>query len=230
MECVNETVIPSGIWNWNPESVVAVWAKSAWLDELLAGLHVKKCANTLTNKEKLCYYRRFCGLVLPMQASMIDIFEFCRLKEEREGEFAVADLTRLASEVEDKSGVLRWALQGGLNKFGHSQLKLELSGPVQLKCQRCLTAFAFSIESESTLVLATDEESADAIDELLDDDAIEVIVGSREFDIVRLIEDEALLALPLAPKHAVCPDNTTLDALKSVKKDSPFSVLKNLKQ
>jgi uncharacterized protein len=165
-----------------------------------------------------------------MVASFVDIFEFCRLNEAREGAFAIADLTRLADELEDQSGMLRWSLQGGSNKLGHAQLMLQVSGPVQLKCQRCLTAFSFPIESESLLVVAPDEKSADEIDASLDDDAIEVIVGSREFDIVKLIEDEALLALPLAPKHAVCPDTAALDALNNAKKESPFSVLKNLKR
>ena len=165
-----------------------------------------------------------------MKAPLIDIFEFCRLKEEREGEVAVADLSRLAGEATDKSGILHWSLQGGFNKTGHLQLMLQVSGPVQLRCQRCLTPFAFPIDSESTLVLATDEKSADEIDKLLDDEMVEVIVGSREFDIAGLIEDEALLALPLAPKHEVCPASAALDVPETVKKDSPFSVLKNLKQ
>lgn len=164
-----------------------------------------------------------------MKTSLIDLFEFCRLKERREGEFAVADLTRLIGETADNSGTLRWSLQGGSNKSGYLQLALDVSGVVQLRCQRCLTAFPFEIESKSTLVVAADEQSADEIDELLDDDMIDVIVGVREFNFVQLIEDEVLLALPLAPKHAICPDNAALDALKNAKKDSPFSVLKNLK-
>jgi uncharacterized protein len=165
-----------------------------------------------------------------MNATLIDIFEFCRLKERRNGEFPVAELTRLSAESEDKSGTLHWSLQGGSHRSGHPQLLLTVSGAVQLICQRCLAPFSFPIDSESILVLATDEESANEIDELVDDDAIEVIVGTREFEIVRLIEDEALLAIPQAPKHAVCPGNAALDALKSAKKESPFSVLKNLKQ
>lgn len=165
-----------------------------------------------------------------MKALLVDIFEFCRLKEVREGEVAVSDLDRLAGEAVDNSGTLGWSLQGGFNRAGNPQLTLQVSGPVQLRCQRCLTPFAFSVESESTLIVAPDEESADELDKLLDDEEVEVIVGSRDFDIVRLIEDEALLALPLAPKHAVCPDNAALDALKSAKKESPFSILKNLKQ
>jgi uncharacterized protein len=78
------------------------------------------------------------------------------------------------------------------------------------------------------LVLGRDDEEADQIEEILDDESIDVIVGSACVDIRDLFEDEALLALPQAPKHEVCPENGLLDALKS-EKVSPFAGLKNLK-
>lgn len=165
-----------------------------------------------------------------MNAFVIDAFEFCRLKERREGEIAVADLPRLAAESVDNSGSVRWSLQGGSDKQGHPQLVLSISGAVRLMCQRCLTPFAFDIASESVLILAPDEGSADEIDALLGDDSVEVIVGSRDFDIAQLIEDDALLTIPLSPKHEVCPGRLVVEAGKDVEKVSPFSVLKNLKQ
>jgi uncharacterized protein len=165
-----------------------------------------------------------------MNAFVINAFEFCRLKERSKGEIAVSDLTRLAGELANATGLLEWSLQGGTDKLGHLQLRLSVSGSVQLRCQRCLTPFAFAVKSDSILILARDEASADEVDALLGDDTVEVIVGSEAFDIIQLVEDEALLALPLAPKHASCPDQGALDALKNAKMDSPFSVLKRLKQ
>ena len=53
------------------------------------------------------------------------------------------------------------------------------------------------VPAQSELVLAKDEAGADEIDDLLDDDEIEVIVSSKTLDAMVLIEDEALLALPL---------------------------------
>lgn len=165
-----------------------------------------------------------------MNAFVIDAFEFCRLKERREGTVAVADLPRLAKESADQSGAVSWSLQGGSSRQGHPQLTLVVSGAVRLMCQRCLTPFEFAIASESTLVLAPDEGSADEIDAQLADDAVEVIVGSRSFDIMQVVEDEALLTIPLSPKHEVCPDQLAASAAKDVEKTSPFAVLKNLKQ
>jgi uncharacterized protein len=165
-----------------------------------------------------------------MNGFRIDAFDFSRLNERRSGEIPVSDLARLSAELIDQSGVLKWSLGGGSDKFGHSQLKISVSGAVHLRCQRCLSILPFSIASESTLILAHDEESADEIEALIADDAIDVIVGSRSFDIIALVEDEALLALPLAPKHELCPDQSVQELAGESKKVSPFSVLKNLKK
>jgi uncharacterized protein len=163
-----------------------------------------------------------------MNAFVIDAFEFCRHKERRQGEIAVADLARLAGECADKSGVVHWSLEGGVGRSGLPKLSLSVTGSVQLLCQRCLTKFAFDIASESTLILARDEENADEIEAMLEDDSIDVIIGLKALDILALIEDDALLAIPLSAKHDVCPDQASLDALMSTKKDSPFAILKGL--
>jgi uncharacterized protein len=164
-----------------------------------------------------------------MSAFVIDAFEFSRHKERREGAIPVTDLVRLADESADRSGTLSWVLAGGADHIGHAQLTLSVKGSLQIMCQRCLTPFAFDIDSESVLILAKDEASADEIDALLDNDQIDVIVGSKTLSVTQLVEDEALLALPLSPKHPVCPDPSVLVALKSGKQESPFAMLKNLK-
>ena len=164
-----------------------------------------------------------------MNTFVINSFEFCRLGERRSGTLALADLPRLAKEAAGSAAPLQWVVQGGTDQFGYARLDLTVTGSVELMCQRCLTPFAFAIDSSSTLILARDEQEVDKLDAVLEDDELDVIVGSKEFNLVELIEDEALLALPLAPKHATCPDAATLEALKSAAKPSPFAVLKNLK-
>ncbi|MDB5728157.1 MAG: hypothetical protein JWQ00_1362 [Noviherbaspirillum sp.] len=165
-----------------------------------------------------------------MNSLVIDAFEFCRLKEQRSGVLAVADLPRLADESVDKAGNINWSLEGGSDGAGHPQLTLSVSGSVQLICQRCLTPFTFDISSRSILILAKDEATADAIDELLADESVEVIVGSRTFDVAHVIEDEALLAIPAAPKHPMCPNRLMPEVADTMEKVSPFAVLKSLKQ
>ncbi len=165
-----------------------------------------------------------------MNAFVIDAFEFCRVKERRDGEIELSKLPRLVEESVDKVGVIRWSLQGGSDNHGHPKMVLSIDGAISLLCQRCLTPFVFDIDSESTLVLARDEASADEMDVLLADEDVEVIVGEREFNIAALIEDEALLAIPVSPKHEACPTGLMPESGAREEKVSPFAVLKNLKQ
>lgn len=163
-----------------------------------------------------------------MSAFVIDAFEFCRSNGHREGVTPVAEMSRLNKDCADQSGNIAWSVDGSTSKHGFPQLTLSVSGTVQLVCQRCLTPFAYEMDSSTDLMLGKDDAHADEIEEIIDDESIDVIVGSRECDIRDLIEDEALLALPQVPKHAVCPSNDLLDKLKD-DKPSPFAGLKHLK-
>lgn len=174
----------------------------------------------------------------------INAFEFCRLQESRRGELALSDLARLREELVDVEGSLRWFVQGGKHDAGYPQLLLAVEAIVQLRCQRCLSAMPFQIASESVLVLARDERGADEIEAILDDDSVDVIVGSASLDVLVLVEDEALLALPQAPRHAVCPEQQGVqqaapaaaqarnqaEQQAAQEKLSPFAALKDLKR
>ena len=84
-----------------------------------------------------------------------------------------------------------------------------------------------AMASESTLLLAKDEADADEIEARVDDERLDVIVGSTSQDLMVLVEDEALLALPLSPRHAECPGDVPSSLVE--KAESPFAVLKKLK-
>lgn len=164
-----------------------------------------------------------------MNPFVIDAFEFCRVKESREGERPVAEFTRLSEEVANAAGTVRWSVQGGVHASGYPMLRLSVKADVQLMCQRCLTPYTFDIESESELVLAKSEDAADELEEKLADEEVDVIAGSKTMNIIELVEDEVLLEIPLSPRHDVCPDQLgqSVEAAASVKKTSPFEVLKN---
>jgi uncharacterized protein len=163
-----------------------------------------------------------------MSAFVIDAFEFSRSNGHRDGVMPVAEMSRLNKDCADQSGEIAWTADGAATSHGYPSMTVSVSGTVQLVCQRCMAPFAYEMDSSTLLVLGKDDEEADQIEEILDDESIDVIVGSRTCDLRDLIEDEALLALPQVPKHEVCPDSKLLDVLKT-DKPSPFAGLKNLK-
>jgi uncharacterized protein len=163
-----------------------------------------------------------------MSVKIVDSFEFCKQQQVLTGSTAVAEFERLAAELASSTGTLEWALTGGRHVTGIPQLSLNIRGRIELICQRCLTPMPHALLSESTLVLANDEANADETEARLDDERLDVIVGSTSMDVMSLLEDEALLALPLAPKHAQCPGS--VPAAAAEKRESPFAVLKKSKK
>ena len=162
-----------------------------------------------------------------MSAKIVDSFEFCKQQQQLAGQTPVAEFARLAAELAASSGMLDWAITGGRHSSGLPQLSLKVQGQISLVCQRCLSPMPHGLSSESTLLLAKDEADADEVEARIDDERLDVVAGSTSMDLMALLEDEALLALPLSPKHAQCPGD--VPSAGTEKGESPFSVLKKLR-
>ena len=81
-------------------------------------------------------------------------------------------------------------------------IELKISGQLFLECQRCLGPVAWEAGMESQLtILTADEESS-----LLEDPFESILIDAGGLDLVQVIEDEILTALPLAPVHENDPN------------------------
>lgn len=78
---------------------------------------------------------------------------------------------------------------------------------VPLTCQRCLDPYATPVAFERDFRFVATEAQAEAEDESAQED---LLVLSRDFDLLALVEDELLLALPLVPMHSQCPKTLKL--------------------
>ncbi len=160
-------------------------------------------------------------------------------------------MLRMLADVPDCDTVFTWQAEGStqpeLKDDGtdapQPYLRLAVHGSVWLTCQRCLTPYSQHLDVDATHRIVATEEEADEYP--LDDDEVEVIVGSRQFDLVDLIEEELLLSLLLVPKHNACPetheslvssaideesdDEAGKEAEGEVEKPNPFAVLEKLK-
>ena len=152
---------------------------------------------------------------------VIDSLAFAREERHLVGELAVNALPRLADVLADDTGVLSCRLSGGRNEEGKLFLLLEVAGELRLKCQRCLDPLDLPLAIESRILLVPP--GAPWPDEGLADDAADAIEALAEQSVASLIEDEVLLALPVAPRHESCvlPCGSDSDSLAA----SPFATL-----
>lgn len=135
-------------------------------------------------------------------ATVIDCLEFARGGGVLERSFGLDELPRLASQLAAASGCLSVRLEGWRDGEGKSWLRVDIVGEPVLCCQRCLGAVKFPLSIRSRLqLIAPGEDWPDG--ELQDDDA-DAIPADKAMDVLSLIEDEVLLALPIAPRHERC--------------------------
>ena len=140
------------------------------------------------------------------------VASFAAEEGELAGEWPMADLPRLAASLAQPAEVdadvppVRWRAAGGhlrLPGAGRQpMLHLEADASVTLECQRCLEPLHERLRVDRRFVFVEGEETAAALD--LDSEE-DVLALERSMDLRRLVEDELLLALPLIPRHAACP-------------------------
>ncbi len=169
----------------------------------------------------------------------LDVVSSARDAISLKGEGLLADWARLAEEQWGSvlpAGPVVWALQGRLvpQSGGVDQIWLDLKASVALpmQCQRCLTVVLKNVEAERSFRFVADEATAAALDDEAEED---ILVISRDFDALALVEDELILSLPLVPLHAVCPETVPMSVADpefevATERPNPFGVLLGLKK
>ncbi len=171
---------------------------------------------------------------------VIDPARFARDGGRLTGALVAANLPRLSEQLQREQlqradplpgagGEIGYRVEGFLSERGHPGLHLQLDGEIELRCQRCLGALSTRIESRRDIVLVPGaDEFAQRSDE---DETMDIIPAAARLDLRALLEDEVLLALPVAPCHALgecsVPEGRPGAAPERV---SPFAALAQLKR
>jgi len=132
----------------------------------------------------------------------IDVFELARSGGSVAGVAALARMARLLPSLADDAGELRFALRGFTDERGRPAAELELEGAVTLACDRCAKPVRHTLSSRARYYFVRSEQELARI--AIDETAEEPLLGSARFDLQQLLEDEAILALPMSPRHSGC--------------------------
>jgi uncharacterized protein len=144
-----------------------------------------------------------------------------------EGSEALSGFARLCSleVLADRSARLSYRVQGGRDREGRTGLRIRVAAELKLVCQRCLEPMDFELAVDAWLGLAQSQAEIDA-DPVTADMPERVLAGSS-MPVAELVEDEALLAMPYAPRHEKCRGGA---AAGDSPGDSPFGKLRALLQ
>jgi uncharacterized protein len=142
--------------------------------------------------------------------SRLDVAAFAKEAGHLEGRWPVAPFERLAEvSVADPAAPvpseIAWQARGErLVRGGEAQVWLALDAAVELslECQRCLQPVRLALQIARRFRFVHGEDAAAQLDADSEDD---VLALTRALDLRELVEDELLLALPIVPRHEVCP-------------------------
>lgn len=172
-------------------------------------------------------------------AAHLRLQAFAQAGGQLQGDAPLAQFSRLREESHGETGhtKVHYRAQGSVRTGGEGagQIWLALSAQVQLPliCQRCLGAADLTVAFEREFRFVASEDVAEQEDEAAEED---VLVLSRDFNLLELVEDELLMAMPVVPKHAVCPQPVKLQVSapgfsdEVAENPNPFAVLQQLKK
>jgi len=170
-------------------------------------------------------------------ANRLDVKAFAKAAGALSGHDPLSSYARLMQEVGEAGSErqLDWQARGelrvGVQGFSQIWLHLQATVSLPLVCQRCLGPADIAVAFDRSFRFVATEEQAEAEDEEAQED---VLALSRDFNLRELIEDELLMALPVVPRHEVCPTEVKLAAqdpdfeAHSEAKPNPFAVLAKL--
>lgn len=144
------------------------------------------------------------------------------------GQLELAALPRLQTALQGDDAELQvnmrleWDTQ-----WRRPAMQLHVGLKLELQCQRCMQVMQWTGQVDNRLLLLESDVPAPE-----PEDMDIALAENGEVDTLRLIEDEILLALPLAPLHdsdTPCGRTNTVKAAEQEEADNPFAVLAALK-
>lgn len=158
----------------------------------------------------------------------IDPARFAREGAHLEGTLSPDQLPRLVEELFDARGRVGYRLDGAIGPKGEPALHVVLELDVAGICQRCMEQLPLQLTTDRRLFFRADAGEFDpAVEE---EDDVDVLPLAASVDVLDLIDQEAVLSLPIAPRHeeAQCAVRTNEES--GSEKASPFAALSRLKR
>ena len=169
---------------------------------------------------------------------LIDNIAFAKRGERLSGNLSLADCPRLAELIASQASkaatnggaanlddVIHFVVDGETDVLGRYFLHLTLNAALTTNCQRCLDPMALDLNLHFDYMISEADLSDAVAEEVEDVDEYDLQEASQAMDLRMLIEDEIIMALPIAPMHV---HDCGRSSMQSGEKPNPFAVLKGL--
>ncbi len=166
--------------------------------------------------------------------------KFARQGRQFEGSLALNQFGQLVNSLVDDKGEVQVALNFSLSESNRVVLEGRIDAKLSMICQRCLDVASIPVRAEFSLMGVLTDEQAKALPEEYEP----LMYGDEPVELVPLLEEELILAVPLVAYHSLeeCSAQqfystetekearaAAVEAEEEREEESPFSVLAKLK-
>lgn len=113
------------------------------------------------------------------------------------GRLPISQLGRLREAVSDDTGEIEYMLEFGRDAGGIHCIIGNLTATLNMQCQRCMQIMPLVLRGDIQLGIVQGEEEARRLAPAYEP----LLVERKSLRLAELVEDEALLLLPLVPMH-----------------------------
>jgi len=165
---------------------------------------------------------------------VVDIFDAARVERLIAGHLAIEAMPRLKDLLASPSEGIAFRWQGRVDEAGRPAGELSLRARLVLHCDRCGELVDLVLDETCRFWFVSSEAELERLP--VEDTNDEPMMGSTRFDLRTLVEDQAILALPISPRHTACAGHPSAAFLATgdgdrvpSERQRPFSVLAGFK-
>ena len=137
-----------------------------------------------------------------MLQNLVDVFELARTGRSLAGAVPINAMPRLLPLLANVDGDVDYEFRGFIDQRQRPAGSLCLKATLNLVCNHCDKPVSFLLDAHRDYYFVRDERALHAVvDDTADEDPL---VGDKRFDLRALLEEEIILGLPIAPRHAAC--------------------------
>lgn len=182
---------------------------------------------------------------MSIQPLQIDNIAFAKRGEHLTGNLSLAHCPRLAellasqapalqdnaintyapTQINSNEDAIHYTFDGETNAVGQHFLHLSFKSNLTTYCQRCLELMPVKLNLSFHYQIIDMNAKHLELDAAEDSDDFDIQEANQAMDLVALIEDEIIMATPIAPTHA---HDCAVASMQSGEKPNPFAVLKGL--
>lgn len=160
----------------------------------------------------------------------IDLGSMAEAGRQLSGEVELTRLDRILPLLDSGEGALQVNLIAGKDAGGTRFVTGNIKGSLQLQCQRCLGAFIFPVDLQFSLGLVRGLDESAGLPAHYEP----LIVETEPYNLLDMVTEEILLALPLVALHEdrrLCKEtDNEYQVPVAGERETPFAILAQMKQ